>query len=213
MIYIPRETSKAIHKEKQSRFIGLLYPVPTKETVDSFLKHCRKEYPKAQHICWAYRFYNNGNFYENSTDAGEPSGTAGRPILNSLLKKNVSNCILTVVRIFGGIKLGKKGLTQAYGTCASLVLDNANLVQWTPETNVYVHSPIQFYGQLSSLFSSEDLEIQKDLSHDTIRWLIKVKEEEFDTFQKKIYDVTAGEGKVSIEKKGRNSQPLEVLGG
>ena len=63
------------------------------------------------------------------------------------------------------------------------------------------------------VFSSEDLEIQKDLSYDTIRWLIKVKEEEFDTFQKKIYDVTAGEGKVSIEKKGRNSQPLEVLGG
>ena len=94
-----------------------------------------------------------------------------------------------------------------------MVLDNANLVQWTPETNVYVHSPMQFYGQLSSLFSSEDLEIQKDLSHDTIRWLIKVKEEEFDAFQKKIYEVTAGEGKVSIEKKGRNSQPLEVLGG
>ena len=94
MIYIPRETSKAIHKEKRSRFIGLLYPVHTKETVDSLLKHCRKDYPRAQHICWAYRFYNNGNFYENSTDAGEPSGTAGRPILNSLLKKNVSNCIL-----------------------------------------------------------------------------------------------------------------------
>ena len=64
MIYIPRETSKAIHKEKRSRFIGLLYPVPTKETVDSFLKHCKKEYPKAQHNCWAYRFYDDGYFQE-----------------------------------------------------------------------------------------------------------------------------------------------------
>ena len=51
MIYIPRETSKAIHKEKRSRFIGLLYPVPTKETVECFLKDCNKEYPQAQNIC------------------------------------------------------------------------------------------------------------------------------------------------------------------
>ena len=202
MIYVPRETNKAIHKEKRSRFIGILHPVSTKEKADRFLKRCRKQHTKARHICWAYRFYDDGNFQENSSDAGEPSGTAGKPILNNLLKKNIGNCILTVIRIFGGIKLGKKGLTQAYATCASLVLDNANLVQWISETNVYVHSPMQYYGQLSSLIFSEELEIQEDHSRDTIHWAIKVKDEEIATFQKKISEITAGKGKTSIEKRG-----------
>ena len=87
MIYVPRETNKAIHKEKRSRFIGILHPVSTKEKADRFLKRCRKQHTKARHICWAYRFYDDGNFQENSSDAGEPSGTAGKPILNNLLKK------------------------------------------------------------------------------------------------------------------------------
>ena len=202
MIYVPRETNKAIHKEKRSRFIGILHPVSTKEKADRFLKRCRKHHPKARHICWAYRFYDNGNFQENSSDAGEPSGTAGKPILNNLLKKNIGNCILTVMRIFGGIKLGKKGLTQAYATCASLVLVNANLVRWIPETNVHIHSPMQFYGQLSLLISSEDLEIQEDHSRGSIHWAIKVKDEEIGIFQKKISEITVGEGKVSIKKRG-----------
>ena len=202
MIYVPIETNKAIYKEKRSRFIGILHPVSTKEKADRFLKRCRKQHTKARHICWAYRFYDDGNFQENSSDAGEPSGTAGKPILNNLLKKNIGNCILTVIRIFGGIKLGKKGLTQAYATCASLVLDNANLVQWISETNVYVHSPMQYYGQLSSLIFSEELEIQEDHSRDTIHWAIKVKDEEIATFQKKISEITAGKGKTSIEKRG-----------
>jgi len=202
MIYVPIETNKAIHKVKRSRFIGILHPVSTKEKADRFLKRCRKQHTKARHICWAYRFYDDGNFQENSSDAGEPSGTAGKPILNNLLKKNIGNCILTVIRIFGGIKLGKKGLTQAYATCASLVLDNANLIQWISETNVYVHSPMQYYGQLSSLIYSEELEIQEDHSRDTIHWAIKVKDEEIGTFQKKISEITAGKGKTSIEKRG-----------
>ena len=202
MIYVPIETNKAIYKEKRSKFIGILHPVSTKEKADRFLKRCRKQHTKARHICWAYRFYDDGNFQENSSDAGEPSGTAGKPILNNLLKKNIGNCILTVIRIFGGIKLGKKGLTQAYATCASLVLDNANLVQWISETNVYVHSPMQYYGQLSSLIFSEKLEIQEDHSRDTIHWAIKVKDEEIATFQKKISEITAGKGKTSIEKRG-----------
>ena len=101
MIYVPIETNKAIHKEKRSRFIGILHPVSTKEKADRFLKRCRKQHTKARHICWAYRFYDNGNFQENSSDAGEPYGTAGKPILNNLLKKNIGNCILTVIRIFG----------------------------------------------------------------------------------------------------------------
>ena len=205
MIYVPREKSESIYKEKRSRFIGILYPATTKEKADNFLKHCRKKNPKARHICWAYRIYENGIFQENGSDAGEPSGTAGKPILNNLLKKNVGNCILTVIRIFGGIKLGKKGLTQAYNTSASLVLDNANFVQWTPETNVNIHSPMQFYGQLSSLLSTRGWIIQKDLSRDDIHWIIKVNEQTVESFQTEISNVTAGKGKVSIEKRGETA--------
>ena len=205
MIYVPRETNEVTYKEKRSRFIGILHPISTKEKVAILLKRCRKQHSNARHICWAYRFYDNGNFYENSSDAGEPSGTAGKPILNNLLKNNIGNCILTIIRIFGGIKLGKKGLTHAYATCASLVLNNANLVNWTPESYIYVYSPMQFYGQLSSLISSENLEILEDHSHDTIHWAIKIKDAEVGAFQKKISKITVGEGTIHIETRSETA--------
>ena len=88
MIYVPRETNQAIHKEKRSKFIGILHPVSTKEKADRFLKRSKKQHPKAKYICCSYRFYDEGNFNENSSNAGEPSRIAGNSISNNLLLKS-----------------------------------------------------------------------------------------------------------------------------
>ncbi len=98
--------------EKKSKFIGYLFHCEKVEDVQSALAKLKAEHKKATHICYAYSLANP--FLEKAVDDGEPGGTAGRPILSVLQKKNVKNVCVFVVRYFGGIKLGAGGLVRAY---------------------------------------------------------------------------------------------------
>ena len=100
---------------KKSKFIGLLYNVESVEEINGILEEVKKENKKATHVCFAYKV---GPFQKYSDD-GEPSGTAGRPILNIIEKKKLENTLIIVVRYFGGIKLGAGCLVRAYNACAS----------------------------------------------------------------------------------------------
>ena len=102
--------------EKKSRFFGYLLPCEKVEEVENALKFLWKEHKKATHICWAGRL--KSPFYEKAVDDGEPNGTAGRPILNVLQKKEMQNVAIFVVRYFGGVKLGAGGLVRAYSKVA-----------------------------------------------------------------------------------------------
>lgn len=102
---------------KKSKFIGFCVKVSTTIEVENFLIELKKEHKKAKHIAFAYILKNP--HLEKCSDDGEPSGTAGRPILNVLQKRNLSDCLICVVRYFGGIKLGAGGLVRAYGKSAS----------------------------------------------------------------------------------------------
>lgn len=105
--------NKTIENEiiiKKSRFITKLYYVDDVNKANEILNDLKKEYKKATHICYGYII--NGK--ERAVDDGEPSGTAGRPILNVLQKKNVTNILAVVIRYFGGVKLGSGGLSRAY---------------------------------------------------------------------------------------------------
>jgi uncharacterized YigZ family protein len=94
----------------KSRFISLMMPISTDSEVKEILKELNKEFPKATHYCYAYRV--NGK--EKSSDDGEPSGTAGRPMLEFLINNQLENILVVVIRYFGGIKLGAGGLLRAY---------------------------------------------------------------------------------------------------
>jgi len=98
---------------KRSKFIGLVYPIASRNDVNSILADVRRKYANASHIIYAYRIGVNGAM-EYYTDAGEPSGTAGAPILKLLSSMNVSNTLVVVVRYFGGTKLGTGGLVKAF---------------------------------------------------------------------------------------------------
>lgn len=121
----------AEYKDRGSRFLG--YSFPLKETGDlkKYLQQLKKEHPKAVHYCFAYRIGIDGNNFR-STDDGEPSGTAGKPILGQIDSKNLTDILIIVVRYFGGTLLGVPGLINAYKTTASLVL------QCTPAVQKYV---------------------------------------------------------------------------
>lgn len=112
---------------KKSLFIARLYSVLDKEQAKQAVENSRLTYPDARHHCWAY-VISSGSSAAMSDD-GEPSGTAGKPILNILQHKNVSEVIVVVSRYFGGVKLGAGGLVRSYVKAAQLVIDAVNLIE------------------------------------------------------------------------------------
>lgn len=115
------------YKSFNSKFIGYIYPFEDKKGLHEILAQLKKEHPKACHICYAYRV-GFENEETRANDDGEPSGTAGKPILNQLLSFEVQNCLLAVVRYFGGTKLGVPGLIEAYKEAAKAALISANII-------------------------------------------------------------------------------------
>ena len=109
---------------EKSKFIGIIKPLNNKDDVKNILNEIKKEYPKATHYCYGYIV----NGLQKSNDDGEPSSTAGKPILETLLKNDLFNVILIVVRYFGGIKLGAGGLTRAYVDIASQTIKKSILL-------------------------------------------------------------------------------------
>lgn len=127
-------TANAEFKDRGSKFFA--YSFPLKNTIDfkRILRDVKKEHPKASHHCFAYRVGTDGNNFRVSDD-GEPSGTAGKPVLGQIDSKDLTNILIVVVRYFGGILLGVPGLINAYKTAASLVLQCTPMVQKAVEIN------------------------------------------------------------------------------
>lgn len=115
-------------KDRGSNFIGYAYPVESAEDFKKYLQQLKKEHPKAVHHCFAYRIGTDGNNFRVSDD-GEPSGSAGRPILGQIDSKQITNTAVIVVRYFGGTLLGVPGLINAYKTVTSLALQVTPVVQ------------------------------------------------------------------------------------
>lgn len=112
---------------KYSRFISLIFKVYSKEEVNYYLEKVKEEYPSATHYCYAYVIDNN----VKSSDDGEPSKTAGIPILNQITSNNLNYVLIVVVRYFGGVKLGAGPLTRAYAKLAREVIKKENIITLT----------------------------------------------------------------------------------
>jgi uncharacterized YigZ family protein len=120
--------SRAEYRDRGSLFIGLTFPVSSVDEFKEKLAAVKKEHPKAAHHCFAYRIGLDNNLYRASDD-GEPSGTAGKPILGQIDSRGLTNILLVVVRYFGGTLLGVPGLINAYKTTATLALQVTRQVQ------------------------------------------------------------------------------------
>lgn len=114
--------------EKKSKFIAEIYPVSNIQEVENKIKEIKKKYYDAKHHCIAYRIIDEGRVVERSSDDGEPSGTAGAPMLNLLKGNNLCNVLVVVTRYFGGILLGTGGLVRAYSEATNLVIQKSKLV-------------------------------------------------------------------------------------
>ena len=114
--------SEGTYSELRSKFLAFAIPVRTAEEAMEQVTKYQKEYFDARHVCWAYRLGPDGEEYR-SNDNGEPSGTAGKPILGQMVSADVSDLIILVIRYFGGVKLGTSGLIVAYRTAAAEALE------------------------------------------------------------------------------------------
>ena len=114
--------------EKKSKFIANLFYVENLEEAEELIKQTRKKYFDAKHNCIAYRIIENGQMIEKSSDDGEPSGTAGQPMLSILQKNNLANILIIVTRYFGGILLGTGGLVRAYSNSLLNAIETAKKV-------------------------------------------------------------------------------------
>ena len=118
--------SEALYKDKGSKFYAFAYPVQTVEQIKEILVEKRKEYYDARHVCYAYMLGYERNVFR-ANDDGEPSGTAGRPILGQINSSNLTDILIIVVRYFGGTLLGTSGLIQAYKTSAAEAIAAATI--------------------------------------------------------------------------------------
>ena len=124
--------------EKKSKFISFIFPVKTAEEVKQIVDEHRKKYYDARHVCWAYMLGSGREEYR-SNDDGEPSGTAGRPILGQINSCELTNVLILVIRYFGGTLLGTSGLIKAYREAAEDAIKNAEIVEKTIDETFFIH--------------------------------------------------------------------------
>lgn len=136
--YTITDTSKGEYSEKRSKFLAFAFHVETTDEVKALVQQYEKEYYDARHVCYAYML---GHLHDQfrAVDNGEPSGTAGKPILGQIVKNELTNILVIVVRYFGGIKLGTSGLTNAYKQATIVAIANANVEERTVDDIIRVH--------------------------------------------------------------------------
>ena len=122
--------SEGKYNEKGSIFSALAIPVSDVVEVKTNLHQLKEQFPDASHICYGYRIKERGRLDEFATDAGEPKGSSGLPILNVLKRNQIVDAVIFIVRYFGGSKLGIPGLINAYGTAAEKTIENAKVKKW-----------------------------------------------------------------------------------
>jgi uncharacterized YigZ family protein len=132
-------SEEILYKEKNSKFFGYAFPILSEEEVKPIIDRFRKQHPHAGHYCYAYQIGAETLVYR-ANDDGEPSNTAGMPIYGQIQSFSVTNILLVVVRIFGGVKLGVGGLIAAYKTTAQMVLEECEIIEKT----IDIHYLISF---------------------------------------------------------------------
>lgn len=158
------EKSEGIYTEKRSKFIAIALPVGTHEEIKTYLEAYQKQYYDARHVCYAYMLGHERKEFR-ANDNGEPSGTAGKPILGQINSNELTDILVIVVRYFGGIKLGTSGLIVAYKAAAAIAIETAVIVEKTVDEEVTVLFEYPFMNDVMRIVKEEGPEIL-DQSYD-----------------------------------------------
>ena len=151
------KSQEALYEINKSKFFSFAYPVFSVEQVEEILSRLQDKFSDATHICYAYTI--DSPKAEKANDDGEPSGTAGKPLLELLKKRKIHNTLVAVIRYFGGIKLGASGLVRAYTTAGNMSLDKSTIVEFFEVEKYRVKAPIEQGVKLRNTILSKGGEI------------------------------------------------------
>ena len=191
-----RNKASGNHQVKGSKYLGFAYPIINFNQVKFYLQNLKKEFSDASHICYAYRILNNNNIDDFSTDAGEPRGSAGLPILNELKSKKLINTVIYIIRYFGGSKLGIPGLIKSYSITAENTLDNSILINYVPFETIEISFEMKYNSRIEALIEKYNgIAIHKDFFSEII-YSISLPEEHKNSFLEGIKNITNGNIKI-----------------
>lgn len=158
--------AEASFTEQKSKFLSFINPVESAEDAKAIVKDYAKRFYDARHVCWAYMIGADRLTFLSS-DNGEPSGTAGKPILGQINSFEITNVVIAVVRYFGGIKLGTSGLIAAYREAARLAIEAADIVESKEMTNISFTFPYIAMNDVMKLIKSSPARISDQLFDNT----------------------------------------------
>jgi len=194
---LPLRVAKTEFIEKKSRFISHITPAPTEEEALAFLRAIREKHREANHNVYAYRIKNN-NICRYSDD-GEPSGTAGMPLLEAFLRQDIYNFCCVATRYFGGTLLGAGGLVRAYARCGAIALEASGIGLMREITICTTTMPYSLYENMKRLLTANKADnINEDFGVD-VQIRFSLPSEEIPALEKKVTQLTAGTVNISIE--------------
>lgn len=199
-----RGESYAEYVIKKSKFIARAVHITTEEEAQAYLRDGKKQYWDARHNCYAYQLGMNFE-KQKSSDDGEPSGTAGKPILEVLKNKGLTNTLIVVTRYFGGIKLGTGGLIRAYGTAAVAALDNAIIEDYIDCRILYLQTDYSFLSATERLLPDFEAVITKRDFADFVGLTVEVPEDKADEYLLALRDKT--NGTITVREKDKKIVP------
>ena len=184
--------AKAEFKERRSRFIALARPLTSEQDASDGIAEAARLYHDSRHVCYAWRLGIPPHVRESSNDAGEPSGTAGKPILAALRKSELVDALLVVVRYFGGIKLGTGGLARAYGQAAADALAVAKVKEVLLGREFLLDFPYTLQRTLRHHLTRAQGRIVDEQYAEDVAWRIWLPHSQWRKFQADLIESTAG---------------------
>ena len=182
------QPAEGIFRDKGSKFIAYIYPISAETEIKAILQQLKAEHPKARHHCWAYRLGMDTSNYRINDD-GEPSGTAGRPILNSLLSSELTNIFVVVVRYFGGTLLGVPGLINAYKSATIAAIENSNIIEKTENVVYSVKCDYLQLNQVMRIVKETDLVVKSQSFDLECSFLLEVRKATAEILRAKLAQV------------------------
>ncbi len=187
------------YTDRKSRFIGHALPVRSEEEAMVLIDQIKRKYWDARHNCYAFVI---GNGVTRSSDDGEPSGTAGRPILEVINGANIRNIVIVVTRYFGGTLLGTGGLIKAYTEASKEALQNTTLKRIMPASKIEIVCDYNDSGKLKHYFETGQIKTDDIAYTDVVTIRITVSEDSAENVIESVTQITSGKGRVRILEKG-----------
>lgn len=188
LYYTIASDGEGVYKEKMSKFLAFAKKARNADEAKAIIKTIQNEYHDARHVCWAYMIGPARNEWQLN-DNGEPSGTAGRPILGQINSFGVTDVVVAVVRYFGGIKLGTPGLIAAYKEAARLALEDAGKKEMYKLQTISINFPYQSSNEVMKIAKGEDIEVKERSFDNTCSMIIEVKESEVPRIRGKLGNI------------------------